>query len=126
MVYKTVEQVGNASDILLFDSVTTNAGNAFDVSTGIFTCPTAGMYVFSYTVTTADYPIVVLCRNEDILATVFRSFDGAGLYDTVSNQAVVQLAVGDQVGIIFMGYDSQSVYGDPYYHYTTFSGYMLS
>lgn len=124
-VYKTMEQVGNITDVLYFDSITTNVGSGYDPTNSVFTCGTAGMYVFSYTIITQDYPIVILGKNRDILATVFRSYDGAGLYDTISNQVVVQLAAGDQVYLMYMGYDQQSVYGDPYYKYTTFSGYQI-
>ncbi len=125
-VYKTVAQVGNMSDVLTFDSVTTNVGDNFDLTTGVFTCTSPGLYVFSFTIITQDYPIINLCKNQEILATVFRTFDGAGYYDTVGNQAVVQLDQNDQVFLMFLGYDMQEVYGDPYYKYTTFSGYQIS
>ena len=40
-----------SSSTVLFENVVTNLGNAYDPSTGVFTCPTTGTYMFHASVT---------------------------------------------------------------------------
>ena len=126
MAYKKCIQVGYIGDIVLFDALNTNEGEGFDLETGIFNCSIPGLYVFSFSILTEDNPIINLVKNGDSIATVFRSYDGAYVFDTMSNQAVIRLEEGDHVYLQFEEYDQQSVYGDPYWKYSSFSGYLIA
>ena len=39
----------------VFDKVLTNEGQAYDESTGVFTCPFSGIYVFTVVASTFNY-----------------------------------------------------------------------
>ena len=41
-----------AGDVYVFDKVLTNKGQAYDESTGVFTCPISGTYVFTFVAST--------------------------------------------------------------------------
>jgi hypothetical protein len=43
----TTPKAGTSSTSMSFTTVITNEGNAFDTSTGKFTCPVSGLYYFS-------------------------------------------------------------------------------
>merc|ERR1712062_766480 len=44
------------SGTITYDSLTTNIGNGMDASTGIFTAPTSGLYMFTFSAVTAYEP----------------------------------------------------------------------
>ena len=39
---------------ITYDSLTTNIGNGMDASTGQFTCPTSGLYMFTFSAVSGD------------------------------------------------------------------------
>ena len=107
---------------LPFDQVHTNVGEDFDGTLGRFTCEYPGIYIFSYSIATyTSNPHVYLMKNNDRINTVYRSNEG--LLDIISNAAILQLDVGDQVWLQCR-HAAREIYSNSGY-YTTFSGVIL-
>lgn len=110
--------------ILIYPHVVTNIGNGYNPSTGKFTAPTDGTYVFFITVVAYAGKTVYL----DIVYNGSRkvrtmSYGTATIsYQTGTNMAVLPLYKGDSVWVIHWS-------GAGYYAYdvpiTTFSGFLL-
>ncbi|XP_062614759.1 caprin-2-like [Saccostrea cucullata] len=111
------------SGTLVFPSVVTNEGNGYNPHTGIFTSPTAGMYVFFVNAQSYDnydiYTYIVLNGSQKV-----RTLANSGGHDY--NEAGVNLVVltllkGDTVWVKHSS-------GHGYYSsgpITTFSGFLL-
>ena len=85
--------------------------------TGIFTAPSAGVYMFSTTGVGRSNTGVALKLNDVILSKGFN----AGDFSTYGMQQVLQLNFGDQVGLILLS----NVVFDDATHLTHFTGIQL-
>ncbi|BFZ06156.1 hypothetical protein BsWGS_09195 [Bradybaena similaris] len=113
-----------ANDIVKFDNVVTNEGNAYNQATGIFTATKSGLYVFHFSFLSLknSFFLFDLVQNNEILATAFEyvpTSHGQG-----GNSVIVNLKSGDQVYV--KAKDPSSIYSDIDRPYATFSGYSLS
>jgi len=112
----------------VFDRVETNLGNAYNGSTGSFTAPASGTYVFSLTVTlwgtssrsrTGQFFIT---QNRVEKVTVLPdTHDSSDKFDMASGTAVLVLTKGDDVHVSVSG-PNYNIYGGGY---TYFSGFLL-
>ncbi|XP_060588235.1 heavy metal-binding protein HIP-like [Ruditapes philippinarum] len=91
----TSPKAGATSPSLTFTTVITNEGNAFDTSTGKFTCPVSGLYYFSL----------------HIIKKRSSSVDYAGCYIILNGSSKVQAHTDPQSGADYGSYGvSTSVY----------------
>lgn len=111
-----------AGSTLVFPHVVTNNGNGYNPSTGTFTAPTDGTYVFFLTVTPHELNALYLDIVQNGVSKVRSMSHGFSRYQMGSNMAVLQLDEGDSVWI-------RRLAGQSYYSYsvpvTTFSGFRL-
>ncbi|KAK3097904.1 hypothetical protein FSP39_014297 [Pinctada imbricata] len=88
--------------IIKYDKVLTNKGSAYNTNTGIFTCPTTGTYVFTWSTMSGVYSNIcdaTIYHNGNGLL-LSSSNEGGGSYEEVaSNTLVLTMAVGDRVWI---------------------------
>uniref|UniRef100_A0A3Q2CQT1 C1q domain-containing protein n=1 Tax=Cyprinodon variegatus TaxID=28743 RepID=A0A3Q2CQT1_CYPVA len=108
---------------IVYNTVITNVGNAYNQQTGIFVAPVAGMYYFTFFYHAGGHVptgLVLVKNNHYIISTTDHqtSYDGA---DNGGNAAFLQLQQGDQVSIRL--YANCQVWGGNYR--TTFSGVLL-
>ncbi|KAK3085008.1 hypothetical protein FSP39_022817, partial [Pinctada imbricata] len=107
---------------LVFDKVYLNEGKAYDFHTGIFTCPTDGIYVFHWTITTkaGQYFYTDFMVNGNVVG---RSRPHAAYVNRAASSTVVQrLVIGDKVWIEPSGnYTGQYAYEG----WSFYSGYMI-
>ena len=89
------------SEKVVFDQIVTNIGSAYDASSGIFTTPTDGVYVFAWTVLTNpgylfDTELVV-----DGNIKLYNAADSGGgkSYESSGCTGVLQLKSGEKVWI---------------------------
>lgn len=111
-----------AGNILVFPHVVTNNGNGYNPSTGKFTAPTDGTYVFFVTVNSNGantvYLDIVLNGSKKVRTMSFNSAN----YMTGTNMAVLQLYTGNYVWVSRYSGKSYFSHGVPI---TTFSGFLL-
>ncbi|XP_052410514.1 caprin-2 isoform X3 [Carassius gibelio] len=114
---------GTLDQPIAFDLLHTNLGDLFDTTTGRFTCPAAGAYVFIFHILklAISVPLYInLMRNEEVMVSAYAN-DGAPDHDTASNHTILQLFQGDQV---WLRLHRGAIYGSSW-KYSTFSGFLL-
>ena len=107
---------------VIFGTVDLNEGKGYDPSTGIFTAPTEGIYVFDWTTMTqlGKYAYTSLVVNGKLKSWNHCYDVNSKTYLACSKMTVVKLKPGDKVWI--------GVWSGPaniYTKYTSFSGYNL-
>ncbi|CAM4565331.1 unnamed protein product [Leuciscus chuanchicus] len=114
---------GTLDQPIAFELLHTNLGEMFDTTSGRFTCPAAGTYVFIFHILklAISVPLYInLMRNEEVMVSAYAN-DGAPDHETASNHAVLQLFQGDQV---WLRLHRGAIYGSSW-KYSTFSGFLL-
>ncbi|OWF36461.1 complement C1q subcomponent subunit B-like [Mizuhopecten yessoensis] len=108
-----------------FGTVVTNRGGGYNPTTGAFTCPQPGMYVFSWTTALGSTGMVEteITRNGISSGTgVIKSMHESGAKDT--NMVLLELSLGDVV-LIRVWYISSPSAITLWDHRTYFSGFLL-
>ncbi|XP_033995298.1 complement C1q tumor necrosis factor-related protein 3-like [Trematomus bernacchii] len=109
-----------SSTTLLFRRVTTNLGNAYDPSTGVFTAPLKGLYYVRFTgsVGSSGSLNAALMKNDE---NMFAVFDTRGTHGSASNGMALELQAGDRLSVTL--WEGQSVFDQS--RISTFSGFLL-
>ncbi|XP_068198121.1 complement C1q-like protein 2 [Antennarius striatus] len=109
-----------ADATLVFRRVTTNIGEAYDPSTGIFTAPRKGLYYIRYTTCVGDSGSLntALTKNGEVM---FAVFDTRGSHGSGSNGMTLVLEQGDQLSITL--WREKSIFDQS--RLSTFSGFLL-
>ncbi|XP_045182322.2 uncharacterized protein LOC123541035 [Mercenaria mercenaria] len=105
--------------IIAFDHVVTNIGNAYNAHAGDFRAPVAGTYVFATTLMAGDVHLIyhfIVMHNGKSVSNIYLVNGG-----TASQEVVLQLNQGDDVSIHNMDAGNK-LYGSGY---STFSGFLL-
>nr|XP_022307699.1 complement C1q-like protein 2 [Crassostrea virginica] len=111
-----------SGDILVFPHVITNKGQGYDNSTGKFTAPRDGTYIFTLTAVSYNDNVINLDIVHDGVRKVRTDSTGFSRYQTGTNLVVLELDRGDAVWVKRyngQGYWTHSV------PLTTFSGFLL-
>ncbi|KAK3105058.1 hypothetical protein FSP39_016358 [Pinctada imbricata] len=103
--------------------VITNRGGAYDSNTGIFTCPSPGAYVFTWSSMSgrdSEECAVYIVHNGVKLMESDSDNEGNHQYEVASNTITLVLVKGDRVWI-------QTTHGNNCmgYPYTGFSGWKI-
>lgn len=112
----------NSWETLVFNVVITNYGQAYSPTTGEFTAPVDGMYVFFTHIMGAPRTMeMCVKKNQQIVLWLYSS--GLG-YGRDANMVVLSLVKGDKVKVVKHGPWGQRPF---YIHntWTTFSGFLL-
>ncbi|CAC5394549.1 C1QL [Mytilus coruscus] len=114
-----------ANYIVVYDTAITNLGNGYDTSTGIFTAPSNGVYIFSWTcLSHAGYIFpTYLAVNGNLIARNHAGSRNVQDHISGSQNAVIEIKKYDKVSVrIQNGHTGQYMYGQGW---STFIGYKL-
>nr|KAG5709036.1 hypothetical protein BaRGS_004675 [Batillaria attramentaria] len=122
--------VGPDSGPYVFDQVVYNDGNAYDASTGVFTAPYAGTYIFCAQLFTdgsvTEHPFVDIEVNGTTIARMAFEIGGGDTPDAAedsdSTTVTVKLQAGDRVWVASEEGNSYHYWGQ---FHTFFSGALL-
>ncbi|XP_076458143.1 complement C1q-like protein 4 [Babylonia areolata] len=112
--------------VVVYNKVFNNAGNGYSNTTGKFTCPQSGVYVFQvHALAQRDADMwLELYHNFNYVMSLWGHTDNESA--AAGNAVVLTLNKGDEVYVTGVdGYTSE-LYGTPTEIYVTFSGYLIS
>ncbi|XP_062599439.1 uncharacterized protein LOC134260932 [Saccostrea cucullata] len=114
-----------SSGALVFDRIVYNIGGGYDSSTGVFTSPVDGHFVFFVNVQAYSNNIIYtyLVLNGSSKVTTMAYAAGSEYYTAGPNLAVLQLQKGDRVWVQY--YTGSGYYTEGSAPATTFSGFLL-
>ncbi|XP_010867741.4 complement C1q-like protein 2 [Esox lucius] len=109
---------------LIYKTVITNIGSAYNPSTGVFVAPVRGVYHFTFFYHAGGNlrKEIDLFKNEQLIAAAADHASNADTADNGGNAVSLQLEVGDRVYISL----SANTYVWDSIGLTTFSGFLLS
>ncbi|XP_052761734.1 complement C1q-like protein 4 [Mya arenaria] len=116
----------STGEMIVYKTVETNHGSGYSSTTGKFTSPARGLYLFSmHTCTTADkYAFLTLVKEGSVLiASVHYDKD----YNSCSSsQVFVQLDAGETVWVqCSYGGSTMQLYDNQSYRWTSFGGALI-
>jgi hypothetical protein len=119
VAFHAVAYSSTTSNTITFDHVITNIGGGYDNTTGIFTVPTAGLYVFSWSIEAYGQLTESILLVNGIQERVSYAHERSSYYDTTTSFAVFNLTVRDQVWV-------KVITGVAEARHTMFSGWKIN
>lgn len=125
----TVALLNNAIDLptgstVVFQWVFYNAGNGYDTTTGIFTCPRSGLYIFYINVEAVngqEEASVQIMKNGSGRVSAVSERYADGHDSTGGNLLVEHITEGDRVWVETYSNDNQDLFRG----FTSFSGVLI-
>ena len=125
--YASTGKTTYTSEVVIFNEIITNQGGAYSKSTGIFTCPTEGVYAFTWThlIHAGNYCHAYLYKNGaqqnlDAHSNLQGMSSTSVVYTMASMSGTLHLSRGDHVWI--HSTHCESFMNTPY---NSFSGWKL-
>ncbi|CAG2194982.1 C1QL [Mytilus edulis] len=121
---KLVEDNDGKCDCAGRVSVITNVGNGYDKSTGIFTAPSNGVYIFSWNVLThaGKYFFTYLTLNGKLIVRNYTGAQKIADHISSSQNVVLEIEKDDKVFIkVQDGYTGQYMIGDDWSSFSVFT-----
>ena len=125
----------NSGSYCVFPTITLNVGSCYSASTGRFTAPVDGTYVFYYSQIGGNVDTVYryylrknnAAQTPDYQLRLDTNATGVDYGDSGSHAAVIYLNANDYVSIFFESDNATASYGSgaPTNSYPTFSGYLI-
>lgn len=113
---------------LIFDVIKSNSGNGLHPTTGVFTAPSSGFYVFTWTIRINDnsYRSVELVVNGHEVGALYQDA-GSSEYDMGSTTVVTHVNQGEDVFLRTRILDNnQGILHNNANGYSSFSGWRLN
>ena len=120
----------SSDGVLVFNTVRFNNGSHYSGTTGLFTAPVDGVYMFAMgtllkTPNTTSYGRLRIRINgvTQSAYTVHSSYNSTRNYEPLSWSGCLELDANDTVGVYFDGANSAATYGGS--GYTYFNGHLI-
>uniref|UniRef100_A0A673BE91 C1q-related factor-like n=1 Tax=Sphaeramia orbicularis TaxID=375764 RepID=A0A673BE91_9TELE len=113
----------NTDTILVYQTVMTNIGDAYNQTTGVFTTSVSGTYYFTFFYHAGrEHPATLrLYKNEQLVARSHDHKGGDDGADNGGNAVILQLQKGDRVFVRLLAHTHIWAKN----HITTFSGFLI-
>ncbi|CAG2240493.1 C1QL [Mytilus edulis] len=124
---KPISSLG-AHQIVEYDNVPLNVGNAYDARHGHFISPLNGMYLFSFSVIAEPSNRIALwiVLNGNQIDAIFADGTGINIHTSQTKVFPVLLKKGDMVWVRTQpGYEGEHLYGSPKYQHNMFAAVLL-
>ncbi|XP_045178499.2 complement C1q-like protein 2 [Mercenaria mercenaria] len=111
-------------DTIKYDIIFVNEHNGYNPSTGVFTCPVPGLYVFHFHAYSSNKDTIMwldLLHNGNVMVSV----SGYNSHTVGSQTVLLKLQLGDRVQIQSKESQEFALFGLPQQIYSTFTGYVL-
>lgn len=105
--------------VVIFDHVITNVGGGYDNTTGVFTVPTPGLYVFSWTIETYGQRTEAVLLVNGVQQALSRADQASSYYNTATSFAVLYHHTNDEVKVKVTTGSAQAMH-------TMFSGWRIN
>ena len=112
---------------IVFPHLISNVGDGYDVSTGIFTAPFDGVYLFTCFLAshTGELKADLIVNGTPKVGIPAIAYGGSsGNYGAAGNALPIALVTGDRVWIQHVS--GSVIWSHPGAPYTTFSGYLIA
>jgi hypothetical protein len=113
------------NSVIIFNNVRHNIGSHYNNSTGVFSAPIDGTYLFNFCLISGSTSLVegeIQINGNRILNQ--RNYSGSsGTQNGIGAGMVFQLSANDSVRVMLLG--SSSIYGAGDGYYDTFSGCLI-
>ena len=123
--FSTNNDASSTHQILAFDKVITNVGNAYHPHSGTFIAPRSGVYVFIWTIrlNTNRYHTTELLHDNNVINSIYLN-PASNIDGTVTGTAVVRVNQGEDV-VIRTGSLSNNIIRSDAYGRSSFAGWIL-
>ncbi|KAM9335373.1 complement C1q-like protein 4 [Symphorus nematophorus] len=113
----------NTDKTLIYNTVVTNIGDAYNQSTGVFAAPVTGVYYFTFFYHAGGHQAtqLKLMKNSEFIVRTSDHRSGSDTADNGGNAAFLELQEGDQVYVRMTA--SSHVWAAE--HSTSFSGFLV-
>lgn len=119
VAFHAVAYSPTSNAVVIFDHVITNVGGGYDNTTGVFTVPTPGLYVFSWTIETYGQRTEAVLLVNGVQQALSRADQASSYYDTTTSFAVLKLSLDDEVKVKVTTGSAQAMH-------TMFSGWKIN
>ncbi|XP_062584972.1 uncharacterized protein LOC134246608 isoform X2 [Saccostrea cucullata] len=114
-----VASSNSSPGVVIFDHVISNIGSGYDITSGIFTVPTTGFCVFSWSIETYGQLTEAALLVNGLEMGISKSDEAPSYYDTTTSFAVLSLTRKDKVWVKVKSGRAEAMY-------TMFSGWMIN
>merc|ERR1711988_1208774 len=124
--YRNKAYDGGGEEHLTFHGTYCNVGGGLDIDTGIFTCPTGGIYLFQFHIATHDNKKALLSirKNGEEIASIFDQNHKDNHKNSMAGQNIIMdVKRGDE--IVVYAYTGTWLADFPMNHYTHWVGLLL-
>ena len=119
VAFHAIAYTSTVGKVIVFDHMLTNIGEGYDNTTGVFTVPTPGLYVFSWTIETYGRRTEAVLLVNGVQHALSRADQSSSYYDTTTSFAIRNLTLNDEVKV-------KVISGQAEARHTMFAGWKIN